>query len=440
MCQFNSRLSKLNIGMSNEIPENFCMAPWIHAMHDTTNARRICCIGLETQSKDLAVLDDFRNSDEVKNIRKQMMTGTLPYECKSCDNSIHSQKFVYLYKDFFNNSYKRYYDEAISKTSEDGHTTMDVKSFDYRFGNICNYKCRHCHPDCSSQIEHEEKKNNFISIKKPSFITDADLVLRYQQLEEEILTSARDGTLEELQWIGGESLFVEAHWRIMKYIVENGDPSKVKVTYITNLSILEFKGIHLLDLLEDFREVMIHASIESGGLAAEYIRDGLDWNTWKTNFKQIHDAWKYKKSRIAGGITLNTLSLLGLREYLDFLCQENASLASVNLHNKSNPNNLHLDINSLGSYKTQWLKEYRSLVEEYKDRLMTYNYDNLISAAVILESQQALDLNSDDIFLLKDSLIYTHKIDKIRNNIFVSDVIKDYPFMQEWWEKVNSTL
>ena len=143
-------------------------------------------------------------------------------------------------------------------------------------------------------------------------------------------------------------------------------------------------------------------------------------------------------SLVNSGIT--SFSLPGLREFLEFMSKENATFGSVNLHNKSNPNNLHLDINSLGSYKTQWLKEYRSLVEEYKDRLMTYNYDNLISAAVILESQQALDLNSDDIFLLKDSLIYTHKIDKIRNNIFVSDVIKDYPFMQEWWEKVNSTL
>ena len=66
----------------------------------------------------------------------------------------------------------------------------------------------------------EEEKYNIIS-GEPIVVDDVDLNLRYQNLEKEILHSARNGTLEELQWAGGESLFSESHWRIMTDIVKN---------------------------------------------------------------------------------------------------------------------------------------------------------------------------------------------------------------------------
>jgi hypothetical protein len=430
--------------MTNKIPNNFCMAPWIHAMHDTLNIRRVCCISLSEHSNDHETLDDFKNSSEVKNVRKQMMEGILPKECKSCDTSDSSQSFVFLYKNHFNNWYGHLYDEAMAKTSEDGYTTMNVRSFDYRFGNVCNYKCRHCEPHNSSLLELEEKKHN---IDYKPIKSNVNTTIRFENLEKEILTSAYNGTLEELQWAGGESLFSESHWRIMQEIVKNGDPSKIRVSYITNLSIMEYKGIQLLELLDKFKEVSIHASIESGGKAAEYIRDGLNWETWKKNFKKINDIYKNKpgsqnaipRFRIRGGITLTSFSLLGLREYLEFLCEENADLASVNMHNHHNPNNRHFDINALGEYKPLWLKEYRSLIEEYKDKLTEYNYTSLIAAADILEKQPTVDLNSNGTHgYLKSSIKHSDKIDKIRKGMIALDVLDKYPFMVEWWDKVNS--
>jgi len=412
------------------------MAPWIHAMHDAFNLRKLCAVSNCNIPKDFVTLDDFRNSDEIKNVRKQMMAGTLPVECKKCNANDKDRLFVNLYKDSFNRTYGHHYDEAISKTSEDGHTTMGVRMYDYRFGNICNFKCRHCEPNSSSLLEHEVAKHNLTFLRRPSIVKD--LNVRYQNLEKEITTSIHNGTLEGLHWSGGEPLFSEQHWRIMQEIVKNGNPSIIEVSYITNLSILEYKGINFLNLLDKFKDVYIHASIESGGLAAEYIRDGLNWEEWKKNYKKINDAWRGQENkRIACGITLNSFSLLGLREYLEFLCEENTMLSGVNLHNHSNPNNRHLDVNSLGSYKTQWLTEYKSLVNEYKDRLFKYNYDSLMAAADILEHQPTLDLDSDEIYTLTKSIWASNKVDKIRKGMVAEDVLKSYPFMLEWWHKIN---
>lgn len=422
--------------MDNNIPENFCMAPWIHAAHDTSNIRRPCAISRISSHTNFETLEEFKNSNELKNIRQQMMNGKLPTECKNCNPTAIGRTFVSLYKDSFNSKFGNYYKEALSKTSIDGYTTMETRFFDYRFDNTCNFKCRHCAPENSSLLEHEEEKHN-LNYKSLKAIIDKNS--RYQNLENEILTSADNGTLDELEWAGGESLFSEFHWKIMKYIVEHGKPSNIRASYITNLSIIEFKGIQLLDLLNNFKEVSIHASIESGGLAAEYIRDGLDWETWKNNFRTINNNFKNKSNcQIHAGITLTSFSLPGLRDYLEFLCQENARIAVVNMHNRSNPKNRHLDINSLGMYKKQWLDEYEALIEEYKEKLTEFNYTNLIAAVGILEKQPALDLDSDEIFTLQTSLEWSNKIDVVRKGITALDVIKDYPFMMAWWAKINT--
>ena len=41
------------------------------------------------------------------------------------------------------------------------------------------------------------------------------------------------------------------------------------------------------DLVKNFKNVHIHASLESGGPAAEYIRTGMNWEKWKDNFVKI---------------------------------------------------------------------------------------------------------------------------------------------------------
>jgi hypothetical protein len=431
---------------NTKIPDNFCLAPWLHAMHDTYNVRKLCCITSSHAITNPTSLEDFKNSDYAKNVRRMMMDGKLPKDCSYCDSSNDKQGHVNYYKDYFNVNYKEYYEEALSKTREDGYTTMDTKSFDYRFGNVCNYKCRHCSSRSSSKIEYEEKQHGIERAWKDDDVGEVDIDLRHQTLEKELLEAADAGVLGDIQWIGGEPLFSEAHWRVMTHLSENCDCSDIRLLYITNLSILEFKGKKLIDLIKPFKGTYIHASIESGGIAAEYIRTGLNWETWKENFRTIKNSFTDGDFKICPGITLTAFSLPGLREYLEFLCDEEVHLAGVTMH-KPNANNYHLDIDSLGPYKAQWLSEYRALVEEYKTRLTNsgdqkgYCYSQLIAAADILESQPGLDLDNlsdKERNELKRSVAWANKTDSIRPSPHTNDVIKDYPFMQEWWTKLNS--
>lgn len=425
------------------LPETFCMAPWTHAMHDTHYVRRLCCIAAEPPNETIqsaVTLEDFKNSDYAKNIRKQMIAGVMPKDCEYCDVNASKQGHVNFYKDYFNEQLGQYYEEAISKTNEDGYTSMETKNFDYRFGDICNFKCRHCSSRSSSQIRHEEQQYNLTPAWDLREI-NIDKNNMHDVLLKELLLAADQGNIETIQWIGGEPLFSENHWTAMNYLYENCDCSKIQLTYITNLSIIEYKGKELLNLIKPFRGAFIHASLESGGPAGEYIRHGMNWKTWKENFAKIKNSFVNPGHfQIRPGITLTSFSLPGLREFLDFIIEQDVDVASVTFH-KPNPNNLHFDIDALGSYKTLWLDEFKTIVEERKTLLKDYSYTNLTKAHEMLANQPGLDLDNlpeHQLKELKRSVAWANKTDAIRKSITSADVIKDYPFMQEWWAKINA--
>jgi hypothetical protein len=73
----------------------------------------------------------------------------------------------------------------------------------------------------------------------------------------------------------------------MKRIVELGDGHKVYARYNTNLTRIQYRGIHLFDdILGGIRDWQICASLDGTGAIGEYIRTGLDYDVFVKNFRQ----------------------------------------------------------------------------------------------------------------------------------------------------------
>lgn len=440
--------------MNIVIPENFCLAPWLHAHHNSDYLRKVCSMSPSAFDEKGELfnphsLDDYQNSPHLKKIRHQMLNGILPKDCYNCNVQGNKVTRVNSYKDSFNKRYKKFYLEALEKTDPYGTTTMPMRSFDYRFNNICNYKCRHCDWFASSAIEHEEDAHGiehvgYVDSDIRPDLTNFDKDLRQEHLLKEMQAAADAGVLDYIQWVGGEPLFHEVHWDFMNHLIQNCDYEDIYMSYITNLSILKFKGYDFVEIINKFNMVYVHASIESGGITAEYIRTGLNWEKWKTNFRIIHNSFRYKETRedyehtIRAGITLTTLSLAGLREFIEFLVEEQADIASATLV-KPNQNNWHLGFEFLGEYKKPWLEEFRTIIKDYKDTLLPYSYQQLESIANIIEHRECVNLNKlnvHELARLQRGVTWANKTDTIRKS-YVTDVIKDYPFLQEWWAKMN---
>jgi hypothetical protein len=134
-----------------------------------------------------------------------------------------------------------------------------------------------------NMINWADSKNNWQLPEVRSAITK----FQDQQIEAEFAQAVEDGRVEEVYWVGGEPLMYEQHWRYMKRIVELGDGPRVYARYNTNLSRVNYKGANLYtDILAHIRDWQICASLDGTGATGEYIRTGLNYESWLANFVQ----------------------------------------------------------------------------------------------------------------------------------------------------------
>jgi hypothetical protein len=121
----------------------------------------------------------------------------------------------------------------------------------------------------------------------------------------------------------------EQHWLYMQRNVELGDVEKVYSMYNTNLSRINYRGINLYsDILSRLRDWQICASLDGTGTIGEYIRSGLDYNLWLTNFREgVRIASHRRQMRIdftltlPGMFELQNISRLAQEEGVDILAK-----------------------------------------------------------------------------------------------------------------------
>ena len=278
------------------------MAPWVHTYLSPQTERRMCCASREPaqnfeQYIDTSVgtgkyipitLDQHWNSEHMRSVRRRMMAGeTLP-ECDVCNSKLLNTD---VYRSYFNQLFEHKQDEVWLSTDADGTTTMKPVSWDYRFSNLCNFKCRMCGDMLSSAWESEQRTHDMIdwTNSKNNWMlpTVREEISKFQdtQIEAEFAQAVAEHRVEEIYWVGGEPLMYEQHWRYMKQIVEQGDGNRVYARYNTNLSRINYRGINLYnDILAHLRDWQICASLDGTGATGEYIRTGLDYSIWRDNF------------------------------------------------------------------------------------------------------------------------------------------------------------
>jgi hypothetical protein len=219
-----------------------------------------------------------------------MLAGeTLP-ECDVCNSKLLNTS---VYRDYFKHLFGHKLDQVYESTDETGFTTMQPVSWDYRFSNLCNFKCRTCGDMLSSAWEVEQKTHNMVNWADTKNnwqlpeIRQAINKFQDTQIELEFAEAVEQHRVEEIYWVGGEPLMYDQHWRYMQRIIELGDGNKLYVRYNTNLSRINYRGTNLYsDILANVRDWQICASIDGTGSTGEYIRTGLDYPTFLKNFEQ----------------------------------------------------------------------------------------------------------------------------------------------------------
>ena len=304
-------------------PDTMCLAPWVHTYLSPQTERRMCCASREpaqnfeqyidtgsgTGKYIPLTLEQHWNSDHMKSVRRRMMAGETLSECEVCNDKLLN---VSVYRDYFWHLFQGRLDQIWDNTDPDGSTSMRPVSWDYRFSNLCNFKCRTCGDMLSSGWETEQKQNNMVDWTNPKnnwMRTDIrERIAQFQEsaIEAEFGMAVEQHRIEEVYWVGGEPLMYEQHWRYMKRIIELGDGPKLYARYNTNLSRIHYRGLDLFgDILSHVRDWQICASLDGTDHIGEYIRTGLDFEQFKCNFEHgLQYATNARQMRLDFTLTL----------------------------------------------------------------------------------------------------------------------------------------
>ena len=246
-------------------------------------------------------IKEIWNSEQYKTMRLNMLNGTPCNECKGCYSN--EEKNLLSTRQNVNDRYSQHIPLA-DLTNEDGSLDeMHLKHFDVRWSNICNFKCRSCSHTYSSSWAKEDGLDKIYI-----FAGGNDNDLLYNQFEPYFKN------IETFYFAGGEPLLTDKHYEILEYLIEN-DKTDVLLDYNTNLSKLTYKNKNILDLWKKFKNVKIHASVDSYGDRAEYIREGTDWNTIKNNLLTVKEVTPHVQ--LQTGSVISAFNLFTIPEFLD---------------------------------------------------------------------------------------------------------------------------
>lgn len=257
----------------------FCMFPWLHLNATPKGDIYPCCsndysnpIGNTT---DMSLTEAF-NSEFMKDLRLNMLDGEPSKICDFCYN--HEKASPHSFRTYSIDNFQQHFDDAISSTQTDG-TVDDFKMryFDIRFSNICNFKCRSCGTEFSSQWALEDKK---------TFNPDGDVIIHVDQDRGDVLNEIIDqvDNIELAYFAGGEPLITPEHYVILEELIRRGKTDTV-LRYNTNASTVNYKQYDIFELWSHFDKIELSCSIDHYGERAEVIRHGTDWGRVENNLK-----------------------------------------------------------------------------------------------------------------------------------------------------------
>ena len=266
----------------------FCDKPFDHNYVHPNGKMRLCCTTIQDIPTDNNYnlfdaskhsIDDYWNSNRMKEIRRKMIAGEKIRDCERCykqeEQGVTSLRSI------------RGMNEFISNTQPDGTYLKPATTMQIQLGNICNLKCKMCSqmyshmhgmetrdigkqdPDWLHWVKEQGANvnnwTNELGIKQ-EWYKNQDLKLKmFEHISKHIT---------HLNVIGGEPTLIPEFYEMFDYCNKQGTLDKKDVTIVTNLTNTNPK---LTDWLPKLKSWTIWASIDGIAERTEYIRYPSKW-------------------------------------------------------------------------------------------------------------------------------------------------------------------
>ena len=250
--------------------KSFCMIPWVSMMINTNSQVFPCCESSDTIGDcSITSLKDIWNSDNMKQLRVDMLHDKTNKSCNSCYTKER------LGKDSLRNSSNRQFSHhaiKLDQTHPDGTLhKFELNYVDARFNNLCNLACRICNPTSSTSWNQPAVVLGMIDRNKSPMLiagkNDSDI---YKQLLETI------DTIEKIYFAGGEPMMIDQFYQIVEELDRRGKHD-VQLVYNINMTQSSLKNKSIFNTWKNFKKISIGASLDAEGERGEYLRTGTKW-------------------------------------------------------------------------------------------------------------------------------------------------------------------
>ena len=310
---------------------SFCGAKWYNATIWLGSGMTTSCHHPLPHKIDLEAIKTnpsaIHNTAQKKAERKQMQCGDRPKGCEYCwkiediDRDNISDR-VYKSKIFTN-------EDLDTAYNLDHNTDVNLKTLEIAFDRTCNFACTYCNPAFSSTWANNIKqKGPYVGMTtdgRNHFTHSHESAEPYKKNESNPYVEAfykwwetdLHKSLDELRITGGEPMMSPNLWRLLDWIETQSDKMNpdMRIAVNSNLGAKQSIIDRFKKKLKGFKNFHLYTSMEATHKQAEYIRDGLDYGEWFSNF--LHMMVDKVPSEIHNMCTINALCLESLPELLE---------------------------------------------------------------------------------------------------------------------------
>jgi hypothetical protein len=394
-----------------------------------------CCRSHPVGNIQEQTLEEIWNNDTMKRIRKQVLTGYRPPECEPCfsleDQGVESLRQRHVLGKIPEARIKLY-PNAVSKMNSDYSMPFEIPTMELKLNNLCNLKCRMCHPmDSTAWTDWSEVKDFY---KAEGNIMYA-IVEEHGLEQKPHLDKFQDNpewwaSLEKLlphfrrvEFAGGEPLMDPQHYRILDMLAPYGH--QIEIKYATNLSMLGKSNRTIWEYWPKFKSVAVNVSIDGIGASYEYVRGNASWSELVNNIKQIQSVPNI--SRIVGAVTVQVSNILILDKMIEHFLDDLGIV--FHTHRVEYPKLLSAQVlpKELKDIAYNRLEEIKSRVPNFK---MCKQHPQLIEYTLgqIQDNQNYLRAR-DQHELWKDCLEFNRRLDVSRNQSFIEVTPEFKPYV-----------
>ena len=376
------RIKKI-LPITDNLSPTFCMAKWHHVTIYLQTGETHSCYHPAPHKIPVEELKDnpsaLHNTPQKKQERLAMLKGEKPSGCQYCWN------IEALGPDYVSDRHIRtasiYTDERFEEIRQNPwDMNINPEYIELSFGNECNFKCGYCHPKASSRYYREiEQYGPYTMVKNHR--NDIDWFTMYEEETNPYVDAwwrwwpEVRKTLNILRLTGGEPLMHKSTWRLLDSLKDDPMP-KLELNINSNLGgknewvvRLSENVKHLLDT-NSIKKFKLFSSIDTWGPRAEYIRTGLNLETWENN---LDTYVRMTNSHVTFMITFNILSVTTFKSLLEKILEWRVR------YNDVIPDDPIRPLERKIRFDTPYLKEPLQYDMNIlpKDEFMPYMYDTL---------------------------------------------------------------